>query len=788
MQRRLILYLLISLTLASTALAKPITEGEARAIAGQFMASRNLSSTDLQFASKAMLASNPRTLGKTAYYVFNGTRPNNGYVIIAGDNRVPAVLGYSDTGIFEADNLPPAMQELLESYTEQIAALDNGETVSAHMTGQGAIAPLVPAVWSQNSPYYTRLPFVETGKHAAAGCVATAMAQVMYYYKWPTRTSETIPAYTSPTLSIYMPELPVTNFAWDLMQNTYQTTDTTSAAGIAAATLTLYCAQSVKMDFKNTSSSATTSYVPLAMTTYFGYQASCHTIHRANYTTQEWEQTIYNELAASRPVIYSGSKATGGHAFLCDGYDGNGLFHINWGWNGQSNGYFLLNVLNPDLQGTGSTGGVYGYIYRQAAIVGIEPGQDATSNFEITSTNVTLDSYSTTRTSSQSTFRATVSGRFNTTTSQVIAVDIGWGLYRGDVLIEKLYRGYNTALKPGYYLSSTSTALNFGAGISAGTYRILPIYSEYNKDNWRPCVGADKNYIEVTINGNQCSYRCYGTTSAPDYSVDDITMTGSMNHNRPVDIAVTLTNHGDSRNDLLYMHVNGTFTATGLVSIEKGETDRIEMRFMPTEAGTYTLTFSFNENGNNPVATRVLNINQMPTANLTSTITILDVTDAFNKIITSDKFSVELTITNVGTTTYREDISAKLFKFTQGNSGTNVQAKNQYIELRPNESTTVRFDMDNVVDGWKYFLKTYYYSNGEQLVLKSASMHTIHFPEEPQFIQGDVNRDGEINVADVNAVIGLILSGDILPAADVNNDGEINIADINTLINMILEA
>ena len=190
-----------------------------------------------------------------------------------------------------------------------------------------------------------------------------------------------------------------------------------------------------------------------------------------------------------------------------------------------------------------------------------------------------------------------------------------------------------------------------------------------------------------------------------------------------------------------------------------------------------------------------ITLEPMPAASLSATFTILNVTDADNKIITSDKFSIDLTVTNNGTTTYDEDISAKLFKHTKGNSGTNVQGINQHVTLEPGETKTIRFDMTNVLDGWKYFIKTYYYSEGNQIALKNAgtATFTIVFPDEPdpeQIIAGDVNSDGEVNISDVTVLIDYLLNPDDAHidriAADVNTDGEINISDVTGIIDILL--
>ena len=291
-----------------------------------------------------------------------------------GDDRAPAVLGYSDKGTFDKENVPEAMQWLLDSYATQIEELNKGAKAAPVTRSGDAIRPLVTAMWSQNSPYNSMLPMLNNGKQAVSGCVATALAQVLYYWKQPARPTQTIPAYTSRSFGIYMPALEPADIIWDAMQDTYLSNDTESEGAQAAALLTLYCAQLVNMDFQYGASAANGRAIPAAISTYMGYKASAHCENRENFSTQAWADYIYNELAEGRPVIYSGSKRTGGHSFVCDGYDGEGMFHMNWGWDGMSNGYYLLNVVNPDAQGTGSSAGNYGYILEQYIVAGMHHG------------------------------------------------------------------------------------------------------------------------------------------------------------------------------------------------------------------------------------------------------------------------------------------------------------------------------------------------------------------------------------------------------------------------------
>ena len=778
---RLLFFLMCLMATAST-WAGPINEYQAHDIAARFMAGHSMKSSGLKLVHKSSRLNNSP---QAAYYVFNASHAGDGYVIVAGDDRAPAVLAYSDEGTFDAQDIPEAMQALLDGYAAQIAAIGEGAPVVNHLINGRAITPLLQCAWSQGNPYNILLPFVN-GKHAAVGCVATAMAQLLHYWKKPVGTTAIIPAYTTETLHIYRPALGATTFDWDNMRNTYETNDTLSAQALAAARLSLYCTQAVEMDFTKNGSSATTADIPAAMAKYFGFKDNARLYQRENFTGQQWETMIYNELSAKRPVIYRGAKSSGGHSFVCDGYDGNGMFHINWGWNGMSNGYFLLNVLNPDAQGTGSADGAYGYIYDQRIITGLEPGT-ANHELEVTTRHLEVLNYIGTRNSSRSTFSTSVLTHFLNNTTQTISFDYGWALYRESELIQIIGTDTRENLKSQYYFTVTRN-LTFGSNITSGTYHILPIYSEKNAGKWKPCVGSDVIYAEVIIDGNTCTVTSHGVGCTPQYQINDITTTGHMHVNRPVNINVNLTNKGNSRNDRLYMFANNTFYSTALIDLDKGETGDVHFEYSSATAGTTQLTFSLDKEGKSPIASHAVTVNAMPAANLTGSATVANATDG---IVTDDKMRVSVKVNNHGSTNYDEDITIKLYKHTYDNYGTMVQMQTKPVTINRRGTATVDFELDNVMDGWDYFAFVYYYSQGNEVRLASTHTLTIKFPTTPQYPRGDVNGDGEVNIADVNAVISIILGGkastEVKQRADVDGNNEINIADVNVLINLLLK-
>ncbi|MBR1804586.1 MAG: C10 family peptidase [Muribaculaceae bacterium] len=742
----------------NVATSAPISENRAQALAGQFL---NRQVEQVAQARRAARAPGQSTSVAPAYYVFNAQQ-SGGYVIIAGDDRVPAVLAYSDQGRFDADAVPEAMQELLDGYAAQLELLDQ-EQLAPRLTARTPIAPLLKTHWGQSAPYNIMAPYV-SGVHAPTGCVATAMAQIMYCHQYPARATTTIPSYTTSTNAIFMSSLSPVDFNWTAMADIYYSNDTTSTAAKAVATLMKYCDQALSMDFQKSVSNASTALVPFALSTYFGYKSSARYVSRLNYGTEEWEQMLYDELAAGRPVAYAGNKKSGGHAFVCDGCDANGLFHINWGWASQSDGYFVLSVLNPTAQGIGSSSGAYGYIYNQAMAIGLEPGTEPAETLALTSTRFTLDDAITTRTAYSGSFQVTVSNRFFNYTSQVASFNLGYGLYKDGVLQTKLYSSYTTNLKPSRYIGTTSRTLSFGANLSSGTYRIVPIYSIYNANDWHPCLGTDNNYIEVTISGNTCTVKGYGTAATPSYTVNDVTFEGTLHPGKAVNVTANVTNNGDSRYDLVYLFLDGTFTSTAQPDLNKGETGDIGFRFVPTEAGSYTVTISLNDDGTKPIATRTLVISPMDTALLAVEAQVLNITDAENKIITSNRFALDVAVQNAGEIAYDEDIAVRLYRVTHDNYGNSIHTQSQRLQLAAGETDSLHFEFDELIDGYKYFAWVYYYSGGELISAKGTGIYTMQLPTEPvnpdpdpEQLEGDLNHDGAVDVSDVNYLINLIL-------------------------------
>ena len=355
------------------AIAVPITPEQARDVAQQFAKSGRAHLAPGVGAVAPKLAYTARN---NNFYVFNLSR-DAGFVLVAGDDRAPSVLAYSDEGAFDFATMPENARAWLEVYEAEMSYL------KSHPQAQGrnrisynrVVNPLIKTLWDQSAPFNNYCPTYDNGMTTYTGCVATAMAQMMYYYQWPPqgRGSNTyedkVGDSETQTLSR---DFSQSTYAWDDMLLSYGNGYTTAQAN-AVARLMSDCGIAVNMHYGSDGSGAQTIAARDALVNNFDYDATTQFVVRSKCTGDEWEQMIVDELNASRPVMYAGQASGGGHEFICDGYNSEGYFHFNWGWSGNSNGYFLLTALNPREQGIGSFEG--GYNNNQEIIIGIKPNQ-----------------------------------------------------------------------------------------------------------------------------------------------------------------------------------------------------------------------------------------------------------------------------------------------------------------------------------------------------------------------------------------------------------------------------
>ena len=321
-------------------------------------------------------------------YIFN---VGGGFVIVSADDRIEPIIGYSTEGPFDPQNIPSNLQDMLDlyaaeiqQYTNQADNLPNEATAKWQQLISDSyrkpackgvvVGPLLSSTWDQNSPYNLYCP-VDTGGpggHAYGGCVATAMAQTMRYWEYPSKgvgSKSYVCNFSNEGYGDYgtlSANFEVGSYNYSLMP-LYISSSTPSNQISAIARLIYHCGVSIEMKYGMDGSGGSIVTAANSLAQYFKYSTNYGTLtpqykSKNSYSSSAWESLIKSELDAWRPVIYNG-VGTGAHAFVCDGYDDQGYFHFNWGWSGSHNGYYLLTALTP---------GYYIFTNYQAAIINIQ--------------------------------------------------------------------------------------------------------------------------------------------------------------------------------------------------------------------------------------------------------------------------------------------------------------------------------------------------------------------------------------------------------------------------------
>ena len=378
---------------AMTMMAEPVSPTTARQAAAQFLQHKGttLKSEAMRAPHRAMgqAADDESVTEASPYYVFNASN-DKGFVIVSGDDCVgdDLVLGYTAQGCFHADAVPATLQGWLDDMAERIALASRQGMRARAVTTHDNIAPLVTAEWGQGEntyspafPYNAFCPVLD-GALCLTGCMATALSQVLYYYRWPQGPIDgELPAY-SMVDGRFVEALPATTFDWDNMLDHYRQ-PTTEAQQTAVATLMRYCGQVVQMDYTPWVSNGLFFDTDI-LVNQFGYDQGVFLAKSEEYTVSGWDELIYQELKEGRPMVYMGFSTGGGHAFVVDGsevQEGSGYYHVNWGWDGRGNGFYKINLLNPDLSGAGGSTTKDGYCRGQQALIGLQPAQSALDNY-----------------------------------------------------------------------------------------------------------------------------------------------------------------------------------------------------------------------------------------------------------------------------------------------------------------------------------------------------------------------------------------------------------------------
>lgn len=342
-------YTLLCLFVGITASASQITEQQARQVAAKY------AGIDVNNTPKRMKAAGKQQTA--AYYAFN-IGDNEGFVIVSGDDSLTELVGYSDSGSFDPDNIPDNMRSWLQAYSDYVKSVQSGESrpTRREITDEATVIvqPFVTTKWNQGEPYNRMTP-VDNGQNCVTGCMATAMAQIMNYYEWPER-GEGSHSYTDGNGHSLSVDFSQSVYDWENMLDLYNAhydgngniiPEYNDAQANAVAKLMLDCGISLSMNY-STSGSSGGGFLNVAnvLEKYFNYIAGMWI--RNSVSSVYFMNKILTEMNNKRPIFFTGNLQKGeGHAFVIDGYDSNNFLHVNWGWSGRYDGFFDLNYLDP---------------------------------------------------------------------------------------------------------------------------------------------------------------------------------------------------------------------------------------------------------------------------------------------------------------------------------------------------------------------------------------------------------------------------------------------------------
>ncbi len=487
--------------------AAPRSLSDAQAVANKFLtsdANRVMrmapNSQRLKLAHTAL-----QTDQKPAFYVFNNG-DNNGFVLVSADDNAREVLGYSETGSFNEADMPENMRVWFQHYAEEIAwAAANGKNFR-QQTPKRAVSPVSPLLqtkWNQDKPYNNLCPTDQTDNtKAATGCVATAAAQIMKYWNHPVQgvgshtdnwdNSGAYSDYQGKGKGSEFADFGATTYDWDNMLNSYKGSYNETQAK-AVATLMYHVGISCDMTYGGDAvrgSGALTTDMAKALYTYFKYDKSLKYIMMDYTGYDKFVELFIEELEAGRPILMGGAtKNYEGHEFVCDGVDKDGLFHINWGWGGMSDDYFVLSALDPDQQGIGGAASKNGFTVQVEAVIGIKPDEGGALSAPLVTVEPDQDGnydykFSKTAAKKSETIKFSTQQAYNSGPAEITNAPVVFAVYKQDSTFLQAFGSDKFSMEAmSKYYSALSVSANFN-GLAAGEYLMALAFRMDDSQDW----------------------------------------------------------------------------------------------------------------------------------------------------------------------------------------------------------------------------------------------------------------------------------------------------------------
>jgi hypothetical protein len=521
--KRLTILLTIILLYVEMALAGPVTAEQAQQAAAQFLQRQ----TVLGVRRRAPSVNDLRLIAtgrQDSYYLFSAAE-GEGFVVVSGEDCTESILGYSHTDTLTADNIPCGMQVLLDGYANQIAYLrENGLEAEAAarvaVSRRAATTTMVRgefrSTFDQGDPYNLRCepcPKHEN-ERCATGCVATAMAGLMYYHRCPAYITSDIPGYKSKTQGLAVNGFAKgTSIDWTLINDHYTPDNLNEIGREEVAKLMRMAGVSLQTDY-DCSSAAYNGSIPYALRQYFGYETITYETSD-NYDAATWTEKLRNEIQENGPVLYSGTREDGfdengnkkyvGHAFLLEGFNSDGYFFVNFGWGSVHNDFFRLDVVDHAFK----------YILDQSALFGVRPRSNldpVTTSLRLTNKSVKPESEVVyVRTQQDKNFEnVLLKAEVSNYMPNLVENTFDWGYaYRkagqAQYVVGKQSWGQKKYPFGNYHTGSLS--IGFGSGLDYGQYDIFLTSRVSGQEEWVLNDNSQGAHVKAWICGNRMALK-----------------------------------------------------------------------------------------------------------------------------------------------------------------------------------------------------------------------------------------------------------------------------------------
>ena len=517
---------------AVSLLASPVKKSAAKATATAFLQKQVSHSNGAKHAPRKLELVSAEA-DNSPYYVFNNQN-GEGFAIVSGDDTVEnPILGYSTEGNLSEENMPEALRDILADYATVVEfAQQNGLSMkrAPRKADRADVTPFMEFEWNQSAPYCNQAPASGSSSHASLGCMPVTVSMIVAHFKYP----ETLPAayngnYTNPA----------TAYDYTKFKKSY---DKYSTDLNDVDKFMYHIANLLGTNYTN-SSAQESALLPTLKNT-LGYNPYMRTLRRDAYSAEDWEELIYAELAAGRPVNFVGShEDLGGHSYLTDGYQASdGFYHMIWGWGNTCVGYFDINILNPFIEYISQWGRMgydcppAGFTQDLKAVVGIQP-----TATEPVASVLTVDNYSKEGTSK---YRA----MFYNYNADSYTGKISWAILGENetfTLIENVQPTAVTRITSYTYSTLDVSQLN----LAEGDYMIVPVCQTNDETEWHLCQGYKQKYVEVSVAAD-------GETTVIAHPVVDLNVDGLVYQRvtgEYIEMVLDISNHGDDTFGSLHM-------------------------------------------------------------------------------------------------------------------------------------------------------------------------------------------------------------------------------------------